>query len=280
MRTAYSKKLIGLKLQFYIPENDTLKQFIEGYYFIADDDPKRTEEYLTFPNNYSIVTINLNSDFTFAENRISIVPSAKKNIHASLVYNYTVPIIVYYEKPIREITIYFKPLGINRFVNNVETMFSSSQMVEFTPGFSDFKEEMSRIFHIVDVQCQRKELEAYWLSKLIEKDLSAIENILADIESNMKIADIAQKNNISRKHLYKMVYKYLGKSPMDYRKIFRFRNALRNKGKVKNLTELSYENDFYDQPHLVKDFKTLTKSSPHSFFRNVNTELKNVWRFM
>ncbi len=269
-----------LKLQFYIPENDTLKQFMEGYYFIFDDELEGVEEYFTFPNNYSIVTTNLNSDVTFSENKISIVPSHKKNIQASLVYSYTVPIIVYYEKPIKEITVYFKPLGINRFVNNWDTMFSSSQVVEFTPGFSDFKEEMNRIFHIADVQCQRTELEAYWLSKLIMKDLSAIENILSDIESNMKIADIAQKNSISRKHLYKMVYKHLGKSPMDYRKIFRFRNALRSKDKVKNLTELSYENDFFDQPHLIKDFKTLTKSSPHSFFKNVNTEPKNVWRFI
>lgn len=269
-----------MKLQFYIPDNDTLKQYIEGYYFIFDEEPEGTEEYFTFPNNYAIVTTNLNSTVTFAENKISITPSPEKNIHASLVYNYTAPIIVYYEKPIREITVYFKPLGINRFVNNLETMLASSQMVEFTPGFLDFQPEMNRIFHMADVQCQRTELEAYWLSKLIVKELSAMENILADIESNMKITDIARKNHISRKHLYKMVYKHIGKSPMDYRKIFRFRNALRNKGKVKNLTELSYENDFYDQPHLVKDFKTLTQSSPHAFFKNVNTEKKNVWRFI
>ncbi|RYG41791.1 MAG: DUF3471 domain-containing protein [Chitinophagaceae bacterium] len=259
-----------MNLQFYIPENDTLKQYIEGYYFIFDDARGGTEEYLTFPNNYSIVTTNLHSAVTFNDNKISIVPSAKENIHASLVYSYSVPLVVYYEKPIREITVYFKPLGLNRFVNNLEAMFSAEQMVSFTPDYADFEEKMNRIFHINDRQIQRTELEAYWLSKLIMKNLSPIENILADIEANMKIADIAQKNHISRKHLYKMVYKHLGKSPMDYRKVFRFRNAIRSKGKVKNLTELSYENDFYDQPHLVKDFKAFTMSSPHAFFKNVN----------
>ena len=256
-----------------------MKQYIEGYYFIVDEDAEGTEEYLTFPNNYAIVTTNLNSTVSFSDNKISIIPSARENIHASLVYSYAVPIVVYYEKPIREITIYFKPLGINRFVNNLETMFSSEQMVEFMPDFSDFKEEMNRIFQMDDRQRQRTELETYWLSKLVMKDLSSVESILSDIESNMKIADIAQKNGISRKHLYKMVYRHLGKSPMDYRKVFRFRNAIANKGKVKNLTELSYENDFYDQPHLVKDFKAFTRSSPHAFFKHVNTEKKNIWRF-
>lgn len=269
-----------MKLQFYIPENDTLREYIEGYYFISDDESEGIEEYLTFPNNYSIVTINLDSSVTCSENRISIVPSAKKNIYASLVYNYTTPIILHYEKPIREITIYFKPLGINRFVNNLETMFSSTQLVEFIPQFDDLEAEMSRIFHIADRQRQRDELEAYWLSKFTVEDLRKIENILVDLESNMKIADIAQKNNISRKHLYKIIYKHLGKSPMDYRKIFRFRNAINNKGRVRNLTELSYKNEFYDQPHFVKDFKAFTKSSPNSFFKNVNTEIKNIWRFI
>jgi AraC-like DNA-binding protein len=269
-----------LKLQFYIPENETLRKYIEGYYFIADDESEGVEEYFTFPNNYSIVSINSDSSVTFSENQISIVPSAEKNIYASLIYNYTTPITIHYERPIREITIYFKPLGINRFVDNLETMFSSRQPVEFVFHFEDFEAEMNRIFHITDRQLQRNELEAYWLSKFIVRDLSKIENILVDLESNMKIADIAQKNNISRKHLYKIIYKHLGKSPMDYRKIFRFRNAINSKGRVRNFTELSYKNEFYDQPHFVKDFKALTKSSPNSFFKNVDTEIKNIWRFI
>ncbi|WP_312336686.1 helix-turn-helix domain-containing protein [Sphingobacterium sp.] len=269
-----------MKLQFYIPENETLRKYIEGYYFIADDESEEVEEYFTFPNNYAIVSINSDSNVTFSENQISIVPSAKKNIYASLIYNYTTPITIHYERPIREITIYFKPLGINRFVDNLETMFSSMQPVEFVSHFDDFEVEMKRIFNITDRQLQRNKLEAYWMSKFTVKDLSKIEDIIVDLESNMKIADIAQKNNISRKHLYKMVYKYLGKSPMDYRKIFRFRNAIDNKGEVRNLTELSYKNEFYDQPHFVKDFKALTKSSPNSFFKNVDIEIKNIWRFI
>lgn len=275
----FAKQLI-MQLQFYTPENDILKQYIEGYYFVCDNQPGGTEKYLTFPNNYCIVTTNLNSNVRLDKSKISIVPSLMENIYASFVYHYTNPIEVHYEKPIQEITIYFKPLGINYFVNNLETMFSQKQMTEFTPQFSDFKTEMNKIFHIENRELQIDALEAYWLSKLIVKNLVLIERILSDIESNMRIEDIAKRHNISRKHLYKMVQKNLGKSPIEYRKIFRFRNAISNKKEVKNLTELSYENSFYDQPHLIKNFKDLTKSNPGSFFKNVNTENKNVWRFI
>jgi AraC-like DNA-binding protein len=34
---------------------------------------------------------------------------------------------------------------------------------------------------------------------------------------------------------------------------------------MKNLTELSYENLFYDQSHFIKNFKDLTKIQPQNF---------------
>jgi AraC-like DNA-binding protein len=46
---------------------------------------------------------------------------------------------------------------------------------------------------------------------------------------------------------------------------------------MKNLTELSYENLFYDQSHFIRDFKELTKITPSVFFEKVNTEQNNIW---
>lgn len=269
-----------MELQFYLPTTDILKKYIEGYYFVLDRHVGGTEKYRTFPNNYSIVTTNLNSDVTLGESSISIVPSPRKNIYASFVYRYIHPIEVYYEKPINEITIYFKPLGINHFVNNLETMFAEKNMTEFIPSLPDFNDEMTRIFQLTNRELQIEALEKYWMSKLAVKDLAFMQSILTDIESNLKIEEIAGKHNISRKHLNNLVLKHLGKSPTEYRKIYRFRNAIRDQKKSGNLTELSYENLFYDQSHLIKDFKTLTKINPKTFFKNVDTGSKNVWLFI
>ncbi len=268
-----------MELHFYTPENDILKQYIEGYYFLNDQGTGADKEYITFPNNYCIVTINLNSKVKLDRNKIFIEPSPTKHIYASFVYRYMNPVTVHYTNPFQEITIYFKPLGINYFVDNLETMFSQKKMTEFIPQFSDFKEEMNKIFHIDKRPLQVNALEEYWLSKLKVKDLAFMKTILLDIESNMKIEDIAKKHHISRKHLNNIVQKNLGKSAVEYRKIFRFRNAISNKKSLKNLTELSYENFFFDQSHLIKDFKSLTKINPNLFFKNVNTVNKNIWLF-
>lgn len=269
-----------MELHFYTPLNDTLKQYIEGYYFLSDDGSEgNEEEYLTFPNNYCIISANLNSKISFEKNKILVEPSSIPTVHTSFVHRYVNPIVVHYKKPFHEITIYFKPLGINYFTDNLKTMFSQKKMTAFTPQFLDFKEEMNRIFHIGDRSLQVAALEDYWLSKLMVKDFTFMRTILADIESNMKIEDIAKKHHISRKHLNTMFQKNLGKSPIEYRKIFRFRKAINSKEVVKNLTELSYASSFFDQSHLIKDFKSLTRISPQLFFKHVNTSNKNVWLF-
>lgn len=268
-----------MELHFYTPENDILKQYIEGYYFLNDQGTGAIKAYTTFPNNYCIVTVNLNSKVKLDINKISIEPSYDNNIYASFAYRYRNPIEVHYTGPFQEITIYFKPLGINYFVDNLETMFSQKKMTEFIPQFSDFKDEMGKIFHIDKRPLQIDALEDYWLSKLMTKDLAFMKTILLDTESNIKIEDIAKKHQISRKHLNNLVQKNLGKSLVEYRKIFRFRNVINKYQGLKSLTELSYENLFFDQSHLIKDFKSLTEINPNLFFKNVNTANKNVWLF-
>jgi AraC-like DNA-binding protein len=264
-------------LSFFVPSNDILKKYIEGYYFLHAAQVGKIKSYWTFPNNYCIVTINRNSSVTFRENSISIIPSQNKNIHLSVVSRYVSPIRVYYESPIDEITIYFKPLGIDQFLKDTRLVFSHRNMSESVLLFPDLKEAMEKIFTFENREQQISELEKYLLSKLIVKDLSVIEHLLREIESGEKIEDIAEKHSISRKHLNTLIVKNIGKSPVEYRKIHRFRNALNTNRAFKNLTVLTYENLFYDQSHLIKDFKSLTNACPKTFFKTTNFDNLIVW---
>lgn len=117
-----------MDLKFYTPKNKLLQQLIEGYYFIVDNQKGGTEKYWTFPNNFCIVSINLNSRVLLSENSIKFFPSKKENIYTSVVHRYIHPIEIYYKKPIHELTIYFKPLGLNYFVRNIETLFLEKRM--------------------------------------------------------------------------------------------------------------------------------------------------------
>ncbi|MDH6252979.1 AraC-like DNA-binding protein [Chryseobacterium sp. H1D6B] len=268
-----------MKLQFYTPKNTVLKKYIEGYYFFAEDGTQEPVHYWTFPNNYCIISVNQNADTAFNNNKITIFPSSKKNISANLVFRYISPIEVYYEKLVNEITIYFKPLGLNQFTNDLEKIFLENENREYSP-FPDFKEEMARIFSFQEREQQIEELEKYWLSKLVIKDLDLMKMIVSDLEADLKIEEIAAKHHVSRQYISKTFLKTIGKTPSEYRKIYRFRNSIARKKKIKKLTELSYDNLFYDQSHFNKDFKELTAVNPKAFFKNVDIDKENVWLFI
>lgn len=267
-----------MKLDFYKPKNEILKKYIEGYYFISEDKNQKTIKYWTFPNNYCIFSVYQNTNEEFAENQFIITSSKQKNIVAGLVSRYSKPIEIVYENPVNEITIYFKPLGINQFIENPD-IFKQSQISNFIP-FPDYKEKMESVFNTTNREQQIEQLENYWLSKFVKKDLTLIEQILADVEADLKIDDIAEKHNFSRRYINTLFSKHIGKTPSEYRKIYRFRNTLQEAKKAKNLTHLSHNNLFYDQAHFIKDFKKLTNINPSSFFKNVDTEKGNVWLFI
>ena len=104
-----------------------------------------------------------------------------------------------------------------------------------------------------------------------------MEEIVCDIEDNIKIQEIAEKYNFTRQYINKLFLKYIGKPASEYRKIHRFRNAVSKYKISKNLTILSCDNFFFDQSHFIKDFKILTNSNPSSFFKAVDTKNENIW---
>ncbi|WP_223266521.1 helix-turn-helix domain-containing protein [Gelidibacter gilvus] len=267
-----------MKIEFYKPSNNTLRKYIEGYYFIAEDKNSKPIQYFTFPNNYCILSVSQNVKLQLEEKHFFISSSENKNTIANFVSRYAEPIEIVYENTVNEITIYFKPLGINHFLEAPE-IFKKNKIEDFNP-FPDFKDEMENIFILKNRDNQIEKLENYWLSKFSEKDLTLAGRLLCDIEADLKIEEIAEKHNFTRQYINKLFSKSVGKTPSEYRKIHRFRNSLFKHQKSKNLTELSHGNLFYDQSHFNKDFKTFTNKNPSAFFKNVDTEKGNIWFFI
>lgn len=268
-----------MKIVFYQPKNNILKKYMEGYYFMLPDDTNQPFHYFTFPNNFFILSVAIGSQVMTDDRQIIISKSTDGEIIADYLARYTTPVEILYKNPVPEITIYFKPSGINHFIDQAHLLFQQGNAINFNP-FPDFFSTMKEILELKNHTLQIELLEDYWLSKFEQKDMQLVENILQDIESELKITDIASKHNISRQHLNTLFTKTVGKSCSEYRKINRFRSAIEKKKSAKNLTQLTYDNLFYDQSHMVKDFKELTKVSPHSFFKKIDVDKKNIWLYI
>lgn len=255
--------------------HSVLKDYIEGYYFIEKDDLQKPVKYLTFPDNYFIVSACQDVSVTQDKGWVEIARSPSENIMVDFVFRCSVPTEIFYRESVNEITVYFKPLGIYHFFNA-----DKSGDVEQEILLSDFTDIMSDVLKEPDRRIQIEILENYCLSRFRHRDLHLAYAILNDFETELSIEEIASKNKITRQYVNKIAQRYLAKPASEFRKIQRFRNVLISNKKSRNLTELSYENLFYDQSHLIKDFKELTRISPGKFFENVDTEKNNVWLFI
>ncbi|WP_407476219.1 helix-turn-helix domain-containing protein [Elizabethkingia anophelis] len=265
-----------IETEFYKPDNNTLNKYIEGFYFISKQEIENSFSYQTFPNNYNIVSAYLDSDVKLEKDKITVI-SSKNKFTSTLVKKYITPIEIKVNAIVDEITIYFKPAGLNHFIDDISSLFEND-FSYFNP-FSDYEAEMTKILLTKERNIQLELLEKYWISKLIQKDLAPVESWLSDINFTLNIEEIAEKNQISRQYFNKMFRKYVGKSPSEFRKINKFRNSITQKNKNQNLIELSLDADFYDQSHFIRNFKELAKVNPGSFFNNVDTSKENIWLF-
>jgi len=265
-----------MKLEFYKPKNELLHPYMEGYYFLSKEENEPTVEYLTFPNNFSIISVYKDTEIEFSENKAII--SGKKNdeFSSDLICHYKKPIHVVCKGILNEVTFYFKPLGLNAFLNKPLCNFTSTFFSNFIP-FEDYTIEMMSILEENDIETKRNLIEEYWLSKLIDFRHPFLHKVIDDlmnVSNDYSVAELANKYKTSRQNLSKHFETHLCKTPSDFKKIQRFREALKSKignNADDNLTALSNDLLFYDQSHLIKDFKSLTGLTPKVFFKNISS---------
>lgn len=273
-------------LTVYQPQDPELRKYIECYYVYtrcADDEPVK---YLTFPSVFTIVSISRNSITRQTDRGLITEYSSINPIETNIVCAFRSPVCVEYVGQINEITIYFKPLGINAFLTEDLCNYNTERYADFDP-FGDLKGRMIEILGLVDVERRLVELEQYWLSKLKGFRHPVLKGIVADMldAEPIPITGLAYKYGISRSTLNKYFDRHICKSPSEFRKVVRFRRAmhehLSEQGR-KRLTDVTYSLDYFDQSHMIKDFRSLTGYSPAKFFSSVS-KLENgqiSWLFL
>lgn len=116
-----------------------------------------------------------------------------------------------------------------------------------------------------------KAVEIFLEEQLKEKDedqliIKAIKLIYGS-RGSMRIKELLQQLHISQSAFEKRFKKIVGTTPKKFASIVRFNTILKDLGKEKSLTEICYDNNFFDQAHFIKDFKQYTGESPENFRR-------------
>ena len=96
---------------------------------------------------------------------------------------------------------------------------------------------------------------------------SCVEVIMA-AQGQLGISDLAQKMKLNRRQLERKFESEIGMSPKQLSRAIRLQATIRKLGEKKfnTLTDLAYDNGYYDQAHFIRDFREFTGISPRSFF--------------
>lgn len=170
------------------------------------------------------------------------------------------------------ILVYFTEIGLTSFTStpanelfnqsvSLENIFDKNKVSETEENLAFAKTDQRRI-HII---------EHFLLSQLkdIQKDKIIIEavQLIYQSKGTIPIKELNKRLFISQSPFEKRFRKLVGTSPKKFSSIVRFNSVLDNLKNTKSITEICYENNFFDQAHFIKNFRQFTGDTPENFKR-------------
>lgn len=266
-----------MKIKIYKPKNVILQKYIECFYSLQRDDSDKDITYFGFPSNTVFLTLCHEAKITINKNDLTIESHPNGEVQSLLIIDNQKQGSTTYNGRSNEITIYFKPLGINAFLEKSLSKYITNTISEFNP-FDDYTTAINEMFKIKEDSTKMEFLENYFFSKIrnFEQPLlyGALDRLASVTKPKISIAALAQSLTISRTTLHKHFLLHIGTSPSQFIKIERFRNAIKMFAKNstnEQLIDIVYLADYFDQSHMAKDFKSLTGYSPKAFFSKLST---------
>ncbi|MHA7967586.1 AraC family transcriptional regulator [Paenibacillus sp. CAU 1782] len=126
-----------------------------------------------------------------------------------------------------------------------------------------------------DEEAMAVQAEALLLSRLPERDPQAemSENIIQTIKNDrdiLKVEQLGMMIGLSVRQLQRLFRKYVGVSPKWAINRFRLQEAAERleRDEAVQLAELAVQLGYFDQAHLIKDFKSMLGQSPASYRKN------------
>ncbi len=170
------------------------------------------------------------------------------------------------------ILVYFTEIGFTHFASHpANELFNLSVSLDDVFDKHKVNEVEEKLASASTDQQRIKVIEQFLVSQL--KDIQADKLIVDAVKliyqskGTIKVKELNEKLFISQSPFEKRFRKVVGTTPKKFASIVRFNTVLDNISETKSLTEICYENNFFDQAHFTKDFKQFTGDTPDRFKR-------------
>lgn len=176
-----------------------------------------------------------------------------------------------YEGEINMISVVFRSVGVRAFfrfpIDRVTGLRATAGDLE-DKEFLILENELTSTGD--DAECIRL-IEQFLLKRLTllaEHNLKRIEASLRLIHSGeTDVVQLADAACLSTKQFGRIFSEYIGTTPKEFSRIIRFQRALHILGNSPKtpFTALAYECSYFDQSHMIKEFKTLSGYTPGEY---------------
>jgi AraC-like DNA-binding protein len=264
-----------MKIETILP-NPLLSKYIDFYYFIKESSPLFRSVHFSFPHSSNVVSIYKNATLRSETGTVKIFHDRGSNYLTTLQKKHQMPLKVELNGLTDRVSIFFKPLGLNAFINS--PLYLLMSRIEFLDWEMDplYNEMLKSFFNIDDLQERINILERFLVgivkdieNPMLEKSIS----ILTDCNNEYLMEDVCGYVGLPIRTFTRQFRDAIGVSPIAYRRIARFRHSLENKlinEQFKKLTEIAYSSNFYDQSYFNKIYRQMTGSKPKAFFDEVS----------
>lgn len=265
-----------MQIKIYRPASPLLKDYIDSFYTLVRTPAEEPCTYLSFPGLHTIVCLYTNTITAVDDHTVRIKHQPNGKLESRIVGEFNQPAYISYQGQTSEITILFHPLGLNAFLPRPLKEYTAGHFGNFQP-FDDYLPAMKEIMAVQDLPSRIVALEQYWEAKFIGFNHPFLNDVVRKItageEPEQSLSALADAYNISRQQLHQQFINHLLKSPSEFRKIVRFRQALKmgNEQQREKLTQISSFVNYFDQSHMIRDFKAVTGYTPKRFFKGLSS---------
>ena len=279
-----------LNIETYYPRDPVLRQYVAFYYFLHTED-SFAAQYYSFPNTLQALNIHKHARCTISGHRIEVAGHPSYAPLMVLQGKYVKPVEVQLSGALDKVTILFKPLGLNHFIDRpfVELAPHPFQLFDHWQGRSHAGKYLDLFFLEPELERRVVLLEHYLRAHFREFELAAAltkaANLLTDLENERSIEDIAREAFMSTRTFNRLFHRHVGISPVAFRNICRFRHSLYSRSGLPDeptLTRLAYHSNFYDSSHFNRIYKKMAGENPSRFFKELQTysDHKSFFRFL
>lgn len=170
------------------------------------------------------------------------------------------------------IVVVFQPFGAKAFFSLPMSEFFNNCISVNDIGDISLQELANRIQDIQDSKLSIELIEKYFIKQLHSFDHYNYKRVVAAIEAvnnqaQIDITTLSDTACLSYKQFTRIFTEHVGAKPKEFTRIIRFQRALyllQTNPQI-SLTQLAFECGYYDQPHLIKEFKTFSGCTPSEF---------------